>query len=93
MQNSVISLFPGAMGLDLGFDLEGFDIKAAVENDPWAAKTIQANKGRLSSSPVVISDDVKNVSGNTLLEECALEEGDAAVLIGGPTLRTAFHCR
>ena len=31
-KGTVISLFPGAMGLDLGFDREGFDLRVAVEN-------------------------------------------------------------
>ena len=31
MKPTAISLFTGAMGLDLGFEQEGFEIKVAVE--------------------------------------------------------------
>ncbi len=35
----MISLFTGAMGLDLGFELEGFETRVIVENDRTAVDT------------------------------------------------------
>ena len=34
-------LFSGAMGLDLGVEKAGFNIKVCVEFDKWAAETIR----------------------------------------------------
>ena len=84
LQKTVISLFPGAMGLDLGFDLEGFDIRVAVENDPWAIQTIQANECRLNNVPEIVEDDIHNVSGDAILKLSGLGKGDVTVLIGAP---------
>ncbi|HKG01883.1 MAG TPA: DNA cytosine methyltransferase [Conexibacter sp.] len=40
---SAISLYCGAGGLDLGFERAGFDIRWAIDNDPWAVQTYNAN--------------------------------------------------
>ena len=81
---TVISLFPGAMGFDLGFDHEGFDIRVAVENDHWAAETIRANGPRLRNIPRIIEDDIHVVSANKILEKAGLQRGEATVLVGAP---------
>lgn len=39
----VLDLFAGCGGLSLGFDAEGFDITAAIENNPTAAASYGAN--------------------------------------------------
>lgn len=41
---SVLSLFSGAGGLDLGFEAEGFRLLAAIDNNPWCIKTLQKNR-------------------------------------------------
>ena len=43
MNYTTISLFSGAMGLDLGIEKAGFDIRVCVEMDKWAAQTIRNN--------------------------------------------------
>jgi DNA (cytosine-5)-methyltransferase 1 len=40
---SAISLYSGAGGLDLGFSRAGFDIRWAIDTDPFAVKTYNAN--------------------------------------------------
>jgi site-specific DNA-cytosine methylase len=37
--STMISLFTGAMGLDLGFEVEGFETRVIVENDCAAVDT------------------------------------------------------
>ena len=54
---NAISLFSGAMGLDLGIEAAGFDIKVCVEMDHWAAETI-----RINTSIPVIERDINGVS-------------------------------
>ena len=41
---SVMSLFTGAGGLDLGFEQSGFRHIAAVEIDPWCIRTLTRNR-------------------------------------------------
>ena len=41
---TVISLFTGGMGLDLGFEKKGFAIKVALDNDSAVKATLLANR-------------------------------------------------
>jgi DNA (cytosine-5)-methyltransferase 1 len=41
---SVLSLFCGAGGLDLGFEAEGFRLLEAIDINPWCVKTLQKNR-------------------------------------------------
>ncbi len=41
---TVLSLFSGAGGLDLGFEAEGFRQLEAVEIDPWCVATLRRNR-------------------------------------------------
>lgn len=43
-QYSVVSMFTGAGGLDLGFDQEGFRHLEAVDLNPWAIDTLRKNR-------------------------------------------------
>ena len=77
---TVISLFTGGMGLDLGFEKEGFEIKVALDNDVAVEATIRAN-GR--SLPVITSN-VSEVSTSNILNVSGLLEGAATVVTGAP---------
>ena len=77
-QLTLLSVFTGAMGLDLGFEQTGFDVRAAVDNDRYAGETIKANKPDVP----VIRDDVSSVSGADLLDAAELKVGEATALIG-----------
>ena len=77
---TAISLFTGGMGLDLGFDHEGFQIKVAVENDRWAIKTIEANR----PGQPVIGRPIEDVPTEEILDKAELERGTADVVIGAP---------
>ncbi|EKO3583652.1 DNA cytosine methyltransferase [Vibrio metschnikovii] len=74
-----ISLFSGAMGLDLGLEMAGFETAVCVENDKEAVKTIKHNKSELP----VFDRSIVDVTGNELLE--AGKFGDLVPLVaGGP---------
>ena len=77
---SVISLFTGGMGLDLGFEEQGFEIKVALDNDPAVAATIRANRRSLP----VVTDDVSKVTTADLLESAGLPVGAPTVVTGAP---------
>ena len=90
MERTAISLFTGAMGLDLGFANEGFETRVVVESEPAAVDTILANK---PDTPIIMRPGnrkrerparIEEVSKDELLETAGLSVGDATVLIGAP---------
>ena len=79
MNRSMISLFTGAGGLDLGFEAAGFSACVAVEMDADCVVTLRRNR-----QWPVIARSIHKVSSAELLETAGLQEGDADVLVGGP---------
>ena len=67
------------MGLDLGIEKAGFDIRVCVEMDKWAAQTIRNN-----TDIPVIEKDINNVSSEELLKTAGINGGQVTLLIGGP---------
>jgi DNA (cytosine-5)-methyltransferase 1 len=83
----VISLFSGAMGLDLGLRRTGrFELLACVEKEPVFCDTIRENirHGNLAETPKVYETDIKGLSPQDLLSDLALTPGEIDVLVGGP---------
>ena len=76
---NAISLFSGAMGLDLGIEAAGFDIKVCVEMDHWAAETITIN-----TSIPVIERDINDVSSEDILKVSGLKKENIDLVVGGP---------
>ncbi|RAU21724.1 DNA (cytosine-5-)-methyltransferase [Paramagnetospirillum kuznetsovii] len=84
---SVISLFSGAMGLDLGLDRLGrFEILACVEKEKSFCDTIRANHraGRLHPSLQIYEGDIRQFDPLQVLQDCGLKPGDVDLVIGGP---------
>nr|VFK37254.1 MAG: DNA (cytosine-5)-methyltransferase 1 [Candidatus Kentron sp. SD]VFK42270.1 MAG: DNA (cytosine-5)-methyltransferase 1 [Candidatus Kentron sp. SD] len=82
-----ISLFSGAMGLDLGIRNTGrFRFLACVEKEPIFCCTIRKNiaNGNLSEAPKVYECDIKQLSPRQLLADFGLESGELDLLVGGP---------
>ena len=83
----VVSIFAGAMGLDIGFDsTDCFELVACVELEPAFCETIRLNQmaGRLSSNLKVFEGDINNIDPSDVLAVCGLKPGDVDVLLGGP---------
>jgi len=80
MNPTVISLFTGAMGLDLGFEKEEFDVKVAVEKEKRAIGTIKANRPSIE----IIPEDLEDVSTEEILARGGLSIGEATVVTGAP---------
>lgn len=86
-QYEVISLFSGAMGLDIGLDLTGrFRVVACVEKEPAFCETILANrrKGRLSKDLKVFQRDIRDLDPYEVLAETGLKSGEVDLIVGGP---------
>jgi len=79
--NSIISLFSGAMGLDLGLEKGGFTVKVAVENNKYAAETIRLNRPDIT----VIEEDIVKVSTAEILEKAGLKVGEPTIVSAGPS--------
>ena len=77
---TVVSLFTGGMGLDLGFEEQGFEVKVALDSDAAVEATIRAN-GR--DFPVV-TRNVSDVTASYLLKKAGLKVGEATVVTGAP---------
>lgn len=77
----MISLYTGAGGLDLGLEAAGFRTAVAVETDPDAVATLEANPRR---GRRIIAEEIGDVSTRKLLRRAGLRKGEAALLAGGP---------
>lgn len=81
---SIISLFSGALGLDLGLEKSGFKTVVAVENNKHACETIRLNRKDIK----VIERDIHQVSTQEILETANLKVGEATIVSGGPSCQT-----
>ncbi|WP_324750998.1 DNA cytosine methyltransferase [Sphingomonas sp. LY54] len=77
----VISLFSGAMGLDLGLERAGFRIAVALECNPYAIKTIRQNRPSLP----LIDKPIESVTTDEILAAAGLKRGEPIVVAGGPS--------
>ena len=84
---TVVSLFSGGMGLDLGLEqTDRFRVVACVEKEPAYCETIRANQraGRLDAGLKLFETDISDLSPERLLEEVGLQPGEVDLLSGGP---------
>jgi DNA (cytosine-5)-methyltransferase 1 len=84
---TVVSLFSGAMGLDIGISKTGkYKLLACVEKEPIFCETINLNikNGNMKDSPIVYEIDIKDLSPEKVLDEIGLKPGELDLLIGGP---------
>lgn len=77
----VVSLFSGAMGLDLGLEKSGFTVAVAVECNKYAVETIRLNRPSLP----IIDRPIEDVTTEEILEAAGLKPGDPVVVSGGPS--------
>ena len=78
---SVISLFSGAMGLDLGLESAGLDIVVALECKSFPVATIARNRPSLP----LIDRPIEDASSEEILKAAQLAPREAFAVVGGPS--------
>ncbi len=73
-----ISLFSGAMGLDIGLMNAGIDIRVGQDFDDYCVRTMLAN-----GHPGILGD-IRSISSNQLLETTGMNAGEPFLICGGP---------
>jgi|TARA_R110000868_G_scaffold5065_12_gene31306 DNA (cytosine-5)-methyltransferase 1 len=75
-----LSFFSGAMGLDIGIEKAGFDIRLACEIDKFCRQTIALNRPKTA-----LLNDINNYDAADIRREAGLNNNDEIDLImGGP---------
>ena len=74
-----LSFFSGAMGLDIGLEISGFDIKLACEIDKHCQATIKLNHPDL---PLI--GDVREYNAEQIREISGTVGEDISLVVGGP---------
>lgn len=78
---TVLSLFTGAGGLDLGLEAAGFDTQLCVEIDDDARKTLRANRPNWTLAD---PGDIHQATPEELLRQAGLKRRQVTLLAGGP---------
>ena len=76
---NIVSIFSGAMGLDLGLEKAGLNTAVCVEWDKLACQTIRTN-----TNIPVIEGDINDVSTEDILKAANLTKEDVFAVVGGP---------
>jgi len=74
----VISLFSGAMGLDIGLGKAGLNVVIGQDFDPTCVETMKANGHN------VLGGDIREIAPQTLLDMTNLKVGEPFLICGGP---------
>lgn len=74
----VISLFSGAMGLDIGLSQAGLNIAIGQDFDDSCVSTMQVNGHR------VIGGDIRTIKPQELLRATQMDQGEPFLICGGP---------
>lgn len=75
-----LSFFSGAMGLDLGIEKAGFEIRLACEVDKYCRQTIALNKPNAA-----LLSDINNYNAIDIRESAGLSDtDDIDLIVGGP---------
>lgn len=74
----VISLFSGAMGLDIGLGLAGLNVVIGQDFEPACVETMKAN------GHDVIGGDIRKIEPQSLLDRTGLNIGEPFMICGGP---------
>lgn len=78
---TVLSLFTGAGGLDIGLEAAGFETIACIETDEDCRRTIEFNRPNWKLTK---DGDIRHLSASKLLAEMGIATGELGLVVGGP---------
>lgn len=84
---SVVSLFSGGMGFDIGLhQTERFQLLACVEKVHAFCDTIRLNRdaGRISGEMRIYEIDIKKLNPKHVMNDLGIDEGEIDLVVGGP---------
>src|SRR5690606_3800773 len=76
---TIISLYTGAGGLDLGLEAAGFHTAVCVEMDAQCVRTLKHNRDW-----PVLDRDISTIPSEEILEVAGLRPGEVDLVAGGP---------
>ena len=76
----LVSLFSGAMGLDLGLEAAGFDLAGCLEFNHEACETIRLNKPKVP----LVEGDIREWDGPKILTAFGCRKEEVLCVCGGP---------
>lgn len=74
-----LSFFSGAMGLDLGLEKAGFDIRLACEFNKYCRQTIALNRPNTA-----LICDINDYSAEQILDAAQVSSKEVDLIVGGP---------
>lgn len=84
---TVLSLFSGGMGLDLGMESTGrFKLLATVEKEKVFCDTARLNqkRGLVAADVRIVEGDICSIDPVQLMRDLGLKPGELDVIVGGP---------
>jgi len=79
MEWPVVSVFSGAMGLDLGLEQAGITPNLAIEVDPYCCLTIRTNRPKIDTW----EEDIEKIDGKAIRKRLGNPK-DVFLMVGGP---------
>lgn len=80
-RRTVLSLYTGAGGLDLGLEAAGFSVALSVEMDEDCRKTLATNRPQW---PLSKPGDIHALAPQQAMRQASLQAGEVTLLAGGP---------
>ncbi len=80
MKYKAISLFSGGMGLDLGLEKAGIDVRLCLDFDKFCCETIRKNRPNVP----VLEGKIEDYASKEILKVAGLRSSEVFLLHGGP---------